>query len=172
MMYMRKLNNEVNAGITTYVIIMFGMAFMLYLFGFTSMFGSYTGTTTEPISGGANVTNETGENKDIVDPNMNQGTDFIQMIISPISALAMGGALIGGFLIFRFLGASTVYFQFVIPAVILMALNIFVFPIQDISNHTSMFAVNGISIVSIFLIAFFNLFYILAVVEFIRGVPS
>ena len=160
--HLRRLNDDTKAGIATYVLIMFGMAFILFLFGFQTMFTAYTGN--------ANIQNDSGTNISITNRDLNQGNTLIQLIMSPISILSISaGALIGGFIIFRFLGSTNVYFQYVIPAVILMALNIFVFPVGSLYDETSNLTIYGISIISIFLIALFNIFYILAAVDFIRG---
>lgn len=157
----RRLNNNTDAGIATYILIMFGMSFILFLFGFTTMFDAYQASTIEG----------TDTDMAITDPSLNTGVHFIGILMSPIGALTTAGgiaALIGGFLIFRFMGASNVYYQFVIPAIILIALNIFVFPISDITTHTQGFNAFGFG-ASTFLLIFFNIFYILAAVEFIRG---
>jgi hypothetical protein len=155
----RTLKDDTTGGIAAYVLIMFGMAFMLYLFGFQTMYGTYMSS--------ANVTSG-GTNMQLSNPLMNQGLGIIQLLLTPMGAmlgLAGAGTLVGSFLLFRFLGAQTVFFQYVIPAVILIALNLFIFPINDMANELNPFGL----VTSTGLIAFFNIFYILAVVDFIRG---
>ena len=155
----RMFKEDSNGGIAAYVLIMFGMAFMLYLFGFQTMYGTYM-TNANVTSGGSTM--------ELSNPLMNQGLGIIQLLLTPMGAmlgLAGAGTLIGSFLLFRFLGAQTVFFQYVIPAVILIALNLFIFPINDLSNELNPFGL----VTSSAPIAFFNIFYILAVVDFIRG---
>ena len=154
-MLLRKLNTDTHAGIATYVIIMFGLAFMLYLFGFQSMYNSFA----------------TGDNTATQDE-LNSG-GFIETLMQPLNLLTIGAVGVTGaaLLIGWFTKSTAAILTYAIPALILIGLNIFVFPLSDISNHTSSFVVSGVPIISVFLISFFNLFYILSVVEFIRGTP-
>jgi len=161
--YLRKLQNNTEAGIATYILIMLGMAFILYMFGFTSMYSQW--------SGDSNINNGTQQsNISITEETLNKG-GFIEQIMNPINLLSIGAAgLVGIGIIAWFMGkGSTVIWQYAIPAMILVALNIFVFPLSDITAHTNQFTVNGVPVIAAFLIAFFNVFYILAFVDFIRG---
>lgn len=157
----RLFNKNSDAGITTYIIIMFGMAFMLYLFGFTSAYDQW--------KGGSDINGSTGTNINITNPNLNMGNIVIQLLMNPLVILGSTmGVLLGIGLVGRFTGAGTTIWQYAIPGVILVALNIFVFPIGNMTSDFN--SLNSIDFpITLFLILFFNLFYILAVVDFIRG---
>ena len=158
---MRKLSTDHEAGIATYVFILFGTSFMLYLFGFTSMWNAYS------------IINLTGDGSSIplANEGLNLGVRFISMITDSLYALlitAGTGALI--LIAFaKFGGASTTLWQYIIPAILLVVLNIFVFPIDSISKELT---IGGEIPISLFILLFFNLFYVLAVIEFIRGQPT
>jgi hypothetical protein len=160
---LRRLQDDTHAGIATYVLMMLGLAFMLYLFGFTSMYTQWSA---------ASSINGTGDNNEsaLTDPNINQGGDLIENLMNPVNILVAAGAgLIGIGIISWFMGhGSTVVWQYAIPAIILIALNIFVFPINNMLDETGALNTNAFPITG-FLLFLFNIFYLLAVVEFIRG---
>lgn len=176
----RKLKNNTEASLTAYVMILFGMIIMMYLFGFTNMWDAYTGTN----EGGVVLTEG-----DIEDPNadeieyeetptqitepVNIGTRIFNMMFSSIwSALISGASIVGGIVFIWFFRNNQAIWQFIIPIILLVVLNIFVFPIAllqgDMAPLDAMFAGTNFSF-TLVLIVFFNLFYILAVLEFVRG---
>jgi len=159
--FLRRLHDDSDGSIATYVLIMFGMSFMLFLFGFTSMYAQW--------SNNADINDTSGGSTGLAEPTINQG-GFIEQIMNPINILAAGIAAIGGLvLITWFMGkGSTVVWQYAIPAIILLALNIFVFPISAVADEVASLSLVGFPIAG-FLLIFFNLFYILAVIDFIRG---
>jgi hypothetical protein len=155
---LRKLNTDTNAGITTYVLIMFGMIFILYLFDFSSMWGTYIQTQV----GGQDVTNSSFQSQ----------PDFMGIIIKTIQdniVFAAGGlaAAVFAIVIGKLTDTTATVLQFLLPVLLLVALNIFVFPFNSM-HDVDMGFMSALSI-STFLFAFFNICYILAVVEFIRG---
>lgn len=159
--HLRKFSNDTHGGITTYVMIMFGMIFMLYLFGYTNIWSAYSTTTI-----GANDTA-------ISDPTTAFGVNILSSLANALSdpeALGMiGGGLLAivGTLVFGWITKTTAtILQFLIPILIMVALNIFIFPIGNLSADLSFMAGFGIT-TALFL--FFNLFYILSVIEFVRG---
>lgn len=163
----RLLHSDSDAGVTTYVMIMFGMAFMLYMFQFQSMWTAF--------SGNASVVNETSQITLSSDPGAYIIANLVNLIISSWEIILVGGAAtVGAFVLFYFLGGKegiSSALQFIIPAILLVALNIFVFPLKGVED--SLQFANAINIpVTTALVIFFNLFYILAVVEFIRGTPT
>jgi hypothetical protein len=160
--YLRKLNQDTHAGIATYVLIMFGLAFMLYLFGFTSIYDQW--------SHNSNINGSTDQNPNsISDPNLNQG-GFIETLMNPLNLLTAGAiGATGLFIIIGWFTKSTsTVLQYAIPAIILIALNIFVFPINTITDEMGTFNSNAFPIAG-FILILFNLFYILSVIDFIRG---
>jgi hypothetical protein len=141
--------------------IMFGMIFMLYLFGYTNIWTAYSTTTI-----GAN-------NTAISDPTTAFGVNILdsiaKMLADPKTLGILGGSFltIAGLLLFGWFTKTTAtILQFLIPVIIMIALNIFIFPIGNLSADLSFMAGFGIT-TALFL--FFNLFYILSVIEFVRG---
>lgn len=157
---LKRLRPDTTGGMTTYVMIMFGMIFILYLFGFTSIWGTYSSITV-----GAN-------NTAISDPTVAFGVNILSSLANtltdPKTMGVVGGGLLAlaGLLVFGWLTNTTAtILQFLIPVLLMIALNIFIFPIGNLSADL-MFMDVGISA---FIIIFFNLFYILSVIEFVRG---
>jgi len=138
--------------------IMMGMIFILYLFGFTNIWTAYQKTTV-------------GEDVKITNPELARGVGIIDMLIKTLTD-PKNLAIIGGgvFVITVALGWLTkttqTVLQFLLPIILLVALNIFVFPIGHLQTDLSFAASFG---ATTFLFIFFNAFYILSVLEFIRG---
>lgn len=163
--HMRRFRKDRDAGVTTYVLIMFGMIFIMYLFGFTNMYDSYN-----QISLGGNGSSMQLNN---TAPDEQFGFNIIDMLIrafteNPLiyggTALAALGLIIVGYLTKTL---STIL-QFLIPLIILGILNIFIFPLGSLNTHLAFVNIGGLSIASA-LFAFFNIIYILTVIEFVRG---
>ena len=85
--------------------------------------------------------------------------------------IAGGGlAILGTFLIRKIVGgevAATVL-QYLIPVMLLVVLNIFIFPLSGLEKTVGFMDATGVSF-TIFIFGFFNLFFVLAVLEFVRG---
>jgi len=158
---MRRLIKNKNAGITTYVLLMFGMMFMLYLFSFNTIWDDYQ------------------QSNDVYDKS---DTDAFSSIFNLISRMfsseegftAVAGGLAGiiGLGVFTriLFGSQTTatILQYSIPVILLVTLNIFIFPLGGLSKSIQSWDVLGISF-SLFLFLFFNILFILSVLEFIRG---
>ncbi len=161
--HIRKLKIDTDAGsLATYAIIMFGMIFMLYLFGFTSLWTAYQATELAGQEGTIPLS----------DPVLNAGVNLIGLITSSIEVLVVSTATaIGLIAIFIFArGAASTILTFLIPIILLVVLNVFVFPLSGMSDALIFAdAPFPTAIITTGLIIFFNLFYILAVLEFIRG---
>ena len=163
---MKKLmNNNYGSSIATYAVIMFGMIFILYLFGFTNMWDAYQTTQLSGESGNISIDNMA----------LNAGMNLIGLITSSLIAIfATTGAIITLLLVSLIGGrkATATVLTFLIPAMILIVLNVFVFPVGNLVTDLT-FANEAFTgtIITSGLLIFFNLFYILAVIEFIRG-PS
>ena len=177
----RKLIDNKDASLTSYVMVLFGMIVMLYLFGFQSMWTTYTGT-----SGGVALTEGYVEdpNADVLDYNesktqitdteLNLGTKLFNMMFSSIwSTLISTATLFGALAFIYFFRKNSAIWQFIIPIILLIVLNIFVFPVSalqgDMAPMDAIFADTAGFSFTLALIIFFNLFYILAVLEFVRG---
>lgn len=177
----RKLSNNTDASLTAYVMVLFGMIVMLYLFGFSSMWDVYTGTDeggvvlTEGVTEGADTDSPTYEERtvDLTNP-LNVGFTIFDMLLSSIYSTLLGAVTLVGTLAFLwFFRNNQAIWQFIIPIILMIVLNIFVFPISalqgDMAPMDAVFANTiGFSF-TLILIIFFNLFYILAVLEFVRG---
>lgn len=175
-MLKRILHKRLKGGLSTYVFILFGMSVMLYLFGFTNMFGA---TASEGYRG-SSTGNGTGSN--LSDPNMQQSSNPLEMALNAILTFAtkyfwviIGG--IGGIIALSvasyFMGGInlSVFYSYLIPIGLLAVfLNYFIFPINptDETLRSMVIGAPGIS-VSLILIMFFNLWFILGVVDYIRS---
>lgn len=143
------------AGITTYVMMMLGFAIMFYLFGFTSIWDQYVD---QPLTD--------NDNKSITDPqavNLNTFLDLKTMLVVVVGG---GGILIiGTWLLGSVFGVAGTLLQILFPIYLLLICNIFIFPVVP-GGETH---INDVYPLTYFLIGFFNLWFILAIVEFIRG---
>lgn len=160
--FLRRLQDDTQAGIATYVLIMFGLAFMLYLFGFTSMYNQWTTNS--------DITGETDQGPiDINDPEMNKG-DFLTTLLNPLTLFTASAVGIGvlALIVGRLTNSTATILTYAIPIIILIALNIFVFPINTITDEMGTFNTASFPIAG-FILILFNLFYILAIIDFIRG---
>ena len=165
---LRRLTRDTTAGITVYVLILFGMSIMLYFFGFTSMWTDYQKDA---------KVNETN----ITDPTyqQNQNSNPLYMLVNLLqkNTLIFGVGL-ASIVAVAILGWFTradlsAFYQYIIPIGILaIFLNTVVFPIYPLSNELAKYEIGGVP-VSIFLIVFFNLWFLLAIIEYVRsGVTS
>jgi hypothetical protein len=145
----------IKAGITTYVMMMLGFAIMFFLFGFTTIWSSYTSS---PAIGDTGVDiSQTGA----VSPNT-----FLSINNILLYGVAGGGLIvIGTFILGRIFGVAGTLLQIVFPIYLLMICNIFIFPVIP-GGETHL---NDVFPIAGFLIGFFNLWFLLAVIEFIRG---
>ena len=165
----KMFNRKTKAGITAYVMLMFGMIVILYLFGFTSAWGNYEKQQISDESGSKNITDVDAVNKDIgtlmIDnikalfTNEKGETDLLRVVIG--TALTLAGMYLASKV------GGQYAFAYIIPIIfVILFANIFIFPISYTSEHLG-FA-SDIPL-SLFLIAFFNLFLVLSIVEFVRG---
>lgn len=128
------------------------------------MYAIYTNTTA--INGTA-----------ITDPALVAGVGIMQLITDSffnlltlgtltVALIAIGIASMFGV----FKGAGSTILTFIIPVILLLILNIFVFPIGSIEHDLGFAdAVFGPGIITGIVFLIFNGAYILAVIEFVRG---
>lgn len=156
-----KLEKKLQASMVTYVMIMFGMIVVFYLLGFQSPYLAYTQEQVGPS--GEKVTEATGIGTNILDW-MNGAVNALFTSASENPLLAVLGTVVT---IFGFYILSKVGGQFaltyIIPILILgIFINIFVFPTASLQG-------NLIAPFDLLLFGFLNLFFILSVIEFVRG---
>lgn len=154
----RRIYKNQDGGVATYVLIMFGLIFVMYLFGYHSLWVDYTGGSDLDVNNST-----TDYARGLLDKFVKLFTENIGAVTGGL--LAFFGALVVSRLIFG-TNATGIILQFSIPLFILIGLNIFIFPIGGIAADVGFLNASGITL---FLWGFFNLFYILAVIEFIRG---
>jgi len=179
----RKLKKNNDASLTAYVLILFGMMVMLYLFGFNSMWNIYTDSSTGVILTERDIVDPSVDVEDIeitetdtgiTDPELNLGTKIFNILFGSIfSAILSSASIVGGIVFIWFFRNNQAIWQYTIPIILMVALNVFVFPISALQGDMTAFDASftlyiGFSF-TLILIAFFNLFYILAVLEFVRG---
>lgn len=158
------MDDNTAGGLSAYVFVLIGMSFILYLFGYTNMYNVYTQTTSV---NGTVITN----------PAIAMGLSIFQIMTSSFYGLLAIGTVTVGLIIIgiaevfgAFKGATATILTYIIPIVLLLALNIFIFPIGSLGTDLA-FAdtpYNG-AIITGGIFAIFNICYILAVIEFVRG---
>lgn len=137
-------------GITTYVMIVFGLSLALFMLGSTPPMFAQIGCSTEQ-----GVT---------CNPNQNMGIEFLNAIYNailqnPLVSITGIAFLVTG----AFLGGSFVVI-YIVPIVILtVALNFFVLPTSFFFNESLP------PMVGIVFLSFLNLFLILTIITFVRG---
>lgn len=161
---LRKLKDNSYAGITVYVFILMGMSIMLYLFGFTNMYTNYQSQI-----------DQNGSQVQEANFTTNQQFNPLNLVINLLTKNAgwvIGG--IGGIIGMVLIGWFTktdlsAFYMYIIPiGIFTIFLNVIVFPIYPISNELIQYQIAGFPI-SIFLIIFFNLWFLLAIIEYIRS---
>jgi len=168
-----KLNHAFKAGITAYVLIMFGMGLMLYMFGYTNTFARYFGVENNNATGTVNGTG-------IADPNMQVTHNPIYMIVQGITSFTSDNGLlvaggVAGLIIIAIIGRISgvnlnVVYSYLVPiAILAIFLNVFVFPIDAFNTALINMTIPPGLPLSWVLIGFFNLFFILAVIDYVRG---
>lgn len=179
----RKLRRNNDGSLSSYTMILFGMIVIMYLFGFSSMWSQYTNSEesgvsfiegeTDDIDTDPAYTETPSENLDFLNP-LNMGFAVLNLMLNSIYTALIGVATLGGIIVlFVFFRNNQAIWQYVIPILLLVILNIFVFPISALQGDMApMDAVFGNTVgfsFTLILIVFFNLFYLLAVLEFVRG---
>lgn len=161
---LRKLKDNSYAGITVYVFILMGMSIMLYLFGFTNMYTNYQSQIDQNGSQVQQANFTTNEQFNPLNLVINLLTKNAGWVIGGIGGI-IGMVLIGWF---TKTDLSSFYMYIIPIGIITIFLNVIVFPIYPISNELIQYQIAGFPI-SIFLIIFFNLWFLLAIIEYIRS---
>jgi len=158
---------NMHGGITTYILLLFGMGFMLYMFGFRSFMDGYF-TTATLGSSGTLITNP-----DLI--SASNPLDLLLTILRSNAGLAIGaGVLVSGISLIacRLIlgeGTASTIISYAIPiAFLVVFLNLFVFPISTMQADLKSFDIAGLPATA-GLFAFFNLFMVLAILDFVRG---
>jgi hypothetical protein len=172
------LQKRMQGSITVYVLLLFGMSIVLYMFGFTNMMGGSTG------AGYIDTANLDQTHSNLTDPDLQTGKDSnpLYIMARSVASFAVNNpwltiAGIGGLILALvvsgiFLGKETTatFFTFLIPIGILAVfLNYFVFPINTLDENLRHMQLGPGLGVSTVLIMFFNLIFILAIIDFVIG---
>ena len=176
-MKLGKLSKNNHGAISTYVMLLFGMIIILYMFGYTSMWTQYSNNA--EISGTGvegddqHQTDESTSIFDVSNP-LNMGITLLTIMTSSIYATLVSGAtILGTFVLIWWFRDNPAIWSFIIPIILLLILNIFIFPISelgsDMATLDAVFTKPAEFSFTIILLGFFNLFYILSVIEFVRG---
>ena len=150
--------------ISAFVMIMFGMITICYLMGFTNAWSSYTSRDVND----SNITKEGAINENIGDMMINGiKALFIKAGENPIATI-VGSIIAGAGMILVGKAGGAQAFAYIIPiALVVLFANIFLFPISPISGEVSTVA-GGVP-VDLIMVAFFNLFLFLSIIDFISG---
>jgi len=160
-----KFKKRLKGNITAYVMILFGMTVILYMFGFTNTMDTYLQDA---------EVNESG----IEDASFNQEANPLVWMMEVMGAfitenplVAIGG--LAGIILTGLIGRlahvdMSVFYTYIIPIGLLAVfLNLVIFPITPDAQLVA-WDFNGLT-VSMILIVFFNLFFLLAVIDYVRG---
>lgn len=173
------LQKRLQGGITAYVLILFGLSLVLYMFGFTNMMGgALLGASNS--TGYIDTATTNGTNGSITEPTLQQSDNPLALLGRAVVNMATNnpwvafgglGMIVLGVLGGLFFGKETTatFFTYLIPIGILAVfLNYFIFPINALNQDLHNWSINGLG-VSTILIIFFNLIFVLAIVDFIIG---
>lgn len=170
---LRQMNDSASIG--TYVLILFGMTVVLYMFGFTNSMMGPGGYLSDASVNGTNLT----------DSNMQQANNPLAMFVNALvnfmknNVLNLGVGIAGvviTLVLAKFAGLEgviTAITNYLIPIALLgIVLNLFVFPLSSLDAELggmTFWAGTSYAVpLSWFIIMFFNLFFVLAVLEYIR----
>jgi len=144
--------------------IMFGLIAICYLMGFTNAWSSYTSRDVD----GNTITDEGAIGTNIGDMMINgiKGL-FVKASENPLLTI-IGTVIAGAGMILVGKAGGSQAFAYIIPIVLIVLFaNIFLFPIEPISGEVSTVA-GGVPVDRI-MVAFFNLFLFLSIIDFISG---
>jgi len=176
---MKFYKKRAKGGVTSYVMVMFGLIVIMYLMGFQSAYSDYTSEGRTIAKDGEDsitdqITDSEGSNFNILSIMVD---GIKQIFVNPEDGSTNWWSVIGavaitvaGLAIAKFAGGQYA-FAYIIPiALFTIFANIFIFPIHHVSGDLLFF--NGAVPLNIMLLAFFNLWLILSIVEFVRGQTS
>lgn len=170
---MKIKKQKLQAGLTTYVMVMFGMIVILYLMGFTSPWVAYHSEGRIDAEGEVDL-----ESTGAIDSEFSIGTMMVDGIKGIFDSavdgatenplIALAATIVAGLGIYILARAGGAYiFAYLIPIILVTIFaNIFLFPIEPISGQ--MIYLENVPL-NVILIVFLNLFMFLSIIEFIRG---
>ena len=157
---------DLQGGIATWVLMLFGLSVIMYMFGMQSIWNTY--------AKGATVSTGDGGNNSVTDPSVIQSGGVLGWFSNPLNLITAAGAGLAGVvgilaIVFRASGSVCAYI-FII-GMLTIILNLFVFPVSQIQSNAIGLDAAGIPF-TVMLLAFFNLFYVLTIFEVISGRPT
>jgi hypothetical protein len=158
---------ELQGGIATWVLMLFGLSVIMYMFGMHSIWDSYaTGATVK--------TDDSGGSEGVTGNTIVESGGVLGWFSNPLNLITAAGAGLAGVIgvlaiVFRASGSVCAYI-FII-GMLTIILNLFVFPVSQIQANAQPLDASGIPF-TIMLLAFFNLFYVLTIFEVISGRPT
>lgn len=157
----QKTKHILHAGLTSWIMIMFGFTIILYFFGFTSLWASY--------NEGTNISGMNVDDPDILGENQ-EGKNWLALFMGNIlnTMFIAGEGILTAVSLFDLWKGKGTLLQWTIPLGLLLFLNIFIFPVSALQGSFNQFSFAGVP-VEAFTLGFFNLFYVLTMVEFISG---
>jgi len=153
----RTFKKKLPAGVTTFVIIMFGLVSIMYLMGFTNAWDKWQATEEGVTESGGSI-----ENRGVFSFVFEAVTENATLVVG-----AFGGLVLIGFLT-RLTGATYLLTYLAPLGLLVFFANMFIFPIEPMTTHLTFIPQDQIPI-NVILIAFFNIFLFLTIIEFIRG---
>lgn len=150
-----RTSGHLQASISSYVMMMFGIIIVCYLMGYTNLW-NYWGAVNS-MGGAAGATLPGAESSSLLsNPYL-----MHEIILTAIVSFTIAGALI------KYTGGSQVL-AYIVPLVFLFIfVNLFMFPVWAVQEEMAVLSIGTIAFGGI-LTAFLNLMLVLAVIEFIR----
>jgi hypothetical protein len=160
-----KDNKELKGGIATWVLMLFGLSVIMYMFGMSNIWNTYSNT--------AIVTNGSADKANITSSDIIQGKGVLDWFANPLNLVVAGAGITGvlGILAFVFTRSGSVCAYIFIIGMLTVILNIFVFPVSEIQTSATGLDATGIPF-TFMLLGFFNLFYVLTIFEVVSGRPT
>jgi hypothetical protein len=160
-----KDNKELKGGIATWVLMLFGLSVIMYMFGMSSIWTTY--------SNSAIVTNGSADKANITSSDIIQGKGILDWFANPLNLVVASGIGFGVLtvLAFVFTRSGSVCAYIFIIGMLTVILNLFVFPVSEIKSSAVGLDASGIPF-TVMLLGFFNLFYVLTIFEVISGRPT
>ena len=164
----KKFRKELQGGIATWVLMMFGLSVIMYMFGMQSIWATYSGAK---VGNTTELDDKTAIN--ITNPDVIEKGGILDWFSDPLHFIVAGGGVVSIITILAgvFTRSGSVCAYIFIIGMATIILNVFIFPVSQIGSNAVPIDAAGIPFTAM-LIAFFNAFYILTIFEVISGRPT
>jgi hypothetical protein len=163
-----KFKKELQGGIATWVLMMFGLSVIMYMFGLQSIWSTYSDSQ---VGNATQLKNNNAVN--ITNPDIIEGGGILAWLSDPLHIVVAGTGVLGVLTLLAgvFTKSGSVCAYIFIIGMATIILNIFIFPVSQISSTSQPIDAAGIPFTAM-LLGFFNAFYILTIFEVVSGRPT